>query len=50
MATDIKTATYVDFIDDIYCNDIRSGWLPALPDEQQGSEGNLFQIFDKNIL
>ena len=33
MATDIKTATYVDYIDDIYIGDIRSGWLPTLPDE-----------------
>ena len=37
MPTDIKTAKNVDFIDDI-C----SGWLPTLPDEQQGSKGNLF--------
>ena len=33
MATDIKTATYVDYIDDIYIDDIRSGWLPTRPDE-----------------
>ena len=33
MATDIKTATNVDYIDDIYINDIRSGWLPTLPDD-----------------
>ena len=33
MATDIKTATNVDYIDDIYIDDIRSGWLPTLPDE-----------------
>ena len=33
MATDIKTATNVDCIDDIYIDDIRSGWLPTLPDE-----------------
>ena len=33
MATDIKTATNVDFIDDIYIDDIRSGWLPTLPYE-----------------
>ena len=50
MATDIKTATYVDYINDIYIDDICSGWLPTLPDEQQGSKGNLFQIFNKNIL
>ena len=50
MATDITTQTNVDYIDDIYIDDIRSGWLPTLPDEQQGSMGNLFQIFDKSIL
>ena len=33
MATDIKTATKVDYIDDIYTDDIRSGWLPTLPEE-----------------
>ena len=33
MATDIKTATNVDYIDDIHIGDIRSGWLPTLPDE-----------------
>ena len=33
MATDIKTATNVDYIDDIYIDDIRSGWLSTLPDE-----------------
>ena len=33
MATDIKTATYVDGIDDIYIDDVRSGRLPTLPDE-----------------
>ena len=33
MADDIKTATNVDYIDDIYIDDIRSGWLPTLPDE-----------------
>ena len=42
MATAIKTETDVDYIDDIYIDHIRSGWLPTLPDEQQGSEGNLF--------
>ena len=47
MTTDIKTATNVDYIDDIYIDDIRSHWLPTLPDEQQGSKGNLFQIFNK---
>ena len=29
-ATDIKTATNVDYIDDIYTEDICSGWLPTL--------------------
>ena len=33
MVTDIKTATNVDYIDDIYIDDIRSRWLPTLPDE-----------------
>ena len=33
MATDIKTATNVDYIDDIYIDNICSGWLPTLPDE-----------------
>ena len=33
MATNIKTATDVDYIDDIYIEYIRSGWLPTLPDE-----------------
>ena len=47
MATDIKTATNADYIDDIYIDDIRSSWLPTLPDEKQGSKGNLFQIFNK---
>ena len=32
-ATNIKTATYVDCIDDIYIDDIRSGWLPTVPDK-----------------
>ena len=50
MATNIKTATNVDYIIDIYIDDIRSGWLPTLPDEKQGSKGNSFQIFNKNIL
>ena len=50
MTTDIKTATSVDYIDDIYIDDICSGWLPTLPDESQGSKGNLFQIFNKDIL
>ena len=50
MTTDIKTATNVDYIDDIYINDICSVRLPILPDKQQGSKGNLFQSFNKNIL
>ena len=33
MATDIKTSTNVDYIDDIYIDDIRSGWLPTLPNQ-----------------
>ena len=47
MATDIKMVTNVNYIDDIYIDDIRYGWLPTLPDEKQGSKGNLFPIFDK---
>ena len=50
MATDFKTATNVDYIDDIYIENIRSSWLPKLPGEKQGSKGNLFWIFNKNIL
>ena len=33
MANDVKTATNVDYIDDIHIDDIRSGWLLTLPDE-----------------
>ena len=33
MVTEIKTATNVDYFDDIYIDDIHSGWLPTLPDE-----------------
>ena len=33
MATDIKKATNVDYIDELYIYDIRSGWLPTLPGE-----------------
>ena len=33
MGTDIKMATYVDYIDDININDIRSDSLPTLPGE-----------------
>ena len=33
MATEIRTATNVDYIDNIYIDDIRSGWLPRVPDE-----------------
>ena len=50
MATDIKKATNVDYIDDIYIDNIRSSWLPKLPVEKQGSKGNLFWIFNKNSL
>ena len=32
MATHIKKATNVDYIDDIYIDDIRSCWLPTPPD------------------
>ena len=42
MVTAIKTATDFDYIDDIYIDDIHSGLLPTLPDEQQSSESNLF--------
>ena len=41
MATDVKTATNVDYIDAIYIDDIRSSLLPTYPDECQGSKGNL---------
>ena len=33
MATDIKKATNVDYIGDIYIDDTLSGWLPTLPDK-----------------
>ena len=33
IATDIKTATNVHYIDEIYMGDIRSSSLPTLPDE-----------------
>ena len=33
MTIDIKTGTNVEYIDDIYFGDFRSGWLPTLPDE-----------------
>ena len=33
MATDFKTATIVDYIDDIYIDDIRSCWQQTLSDE-----------------
>ena len=33
MTTYIKMAANVDYVDDIYINNIRSGWLPTLPDE-----------------
>ena len=50
IATDIMTATNVDYIDDIYIDNIRSSWLQKLPGEKQGSKGNLFRIFNKSIL
>ena len=49
MATDIKTTLYVDYIDDIYIDDIRSGMLPTLPDEKQDSKGNLLWTFTKKL-
>ena len=33
MATNVKMATYVNCIGDVYINNIRSGWLPSVPDE-----------------
>ena len=33
MATDIKTATNVDYIDDNEIDDIRCGWLPTIVSE-----------------
>ena len=33
MATNIKMAINVDYIDDIYIDDMRYGWLATLPDE-----------------
>ena len=33
MATNIKTVTNVDYIDDFHIDDIHSGWLPTLPDK-----------------
>ena len=33
MATDIKTATYVNCIDEIYIDDIRSSWPLTVTDE-----------------
>ena len=50
MANGIKKATNVAYIDDIYIDDIRSSWLPTLPDEYQGFKGFLFQIFNKKYL
>ena len=47
LATGIKMTTNVDYIDDIYIDDIRSGWQLTLPHEKQGSKGNLFLIFNK---
>ena len=37
MATDIMTATNVNYVDDIYIDDIHSSWLPTLTDEYRGS-------------
>ena len=47
IAANIKTATNVNYIDDIHIKDIRSGLLPTLLDKWQGSKDNLFQIFNK---
>ena len=33
MATNIKMATNLDYIDDIHIDDIPSGWRPTLPDK-----------------
>ena len=33
IATGIKVATNVDYIDDSHIDEICSGWLPTLPDE-----------------
>ena len=33
MAADIETATYVDYIVDIYIDNIDSVWQPTLPDD-----------------
>ena len=30
---DVKTATYVECINDICINDMRSGWLSSVPDK-----------------
>ena len=50
MATGVKTTTYVDCIDDTYIYDIRSDPLMSVPDEKKYSKGNLFLMFNKNIL
>ena len=47
IATNIKTATYVDYIDDIHIDD---PVLAAYQHCQTNSKGNLVQIFNKNIL
>ena len=33
MATNFKTATYINFNNDIYIDNVRSGWLPSVLDE-----------------
>ena len=43
--THVKSATYIEWIDDIYIDDIRSSWLYSVPAEKWGSEGNLYQDF-----
>ena len=47
LTIDVKTATYVNCIDDVYIDNIRSSWLPSVPDECEGSKCNSFQIFNK---
>ena len=42
LTTDVKTATYVNCIDDVNIDNIRSGWLSSVPDEYEGSKGNSF--------
>ena len=50
MATDIKTATNIDYIDDIHIDDIRSGWLPSLQTNSRAPRVICFRFLIKNIL